>query len=280
MPCERKPIRYGHSEGHTDVCFHEDGKYIVTCGSDGDVRIWESLDDDDPKSVNVGEKAYSVALQNDKLVTAVSNNTVQIHTGTRVAAGSSDFMVKVVDVADSSKQKTLRGHDAPVLSVAFDPTDEFLASSSCDGSVAVWSIEDQTQVVNWAVLQKSSDVSNAKSLCRLAWQPQSGKLLAVPVDTTVQLYERNSWTHVGTLCDDLITQVINVVVWSPCGKFLAAGTVGGALAVWDVEAKLCVERQKHERGYTVCGMAWHPSGGQIAYTDTEGCLGLNVKGKK
>uniref|UniRef100_A0A3B1JH16 WD repeat and HMG-box DNA-binding protein 1 n=1 Tax=Astyanax mexicanus TaxID=7994 RepID=A0A3B1JH16_ASTMX len=274
MPCERKPIRYGHSEGHTDVCFHEDGKYIVTCGSDGDVRIWESLDDDDPKSVNVGEKAYSVALQNDKLVTAVSNNTVQIHTGTRVAAGSSDFMVKVVDVADSSKQKTLRGHDAPVLSVAFDPTDEFLASSSCDGSVAVWSIEDQTQVVNWAVLQKSSDVSNAKSLCRLAWQPQSGKLLAVPVDTTVQLYERNSWTHVGTLCDDLITQVINVVVWSPCGKFLAAGTVGGALAVWDVEAKLCVERQKHERGYTVCGMAWHPSGGQIAYTDTEGCLGL------
>lgn len=36
---------------------------IVTCGSDGDVRIWESLDDDDPKSVNVGEKAYSVALR-------------------------------------------------------------------------------------------------------------------------------------------------------------------------------------------------------------------------
>lgn len=33
-------------------------------------------------------------------------------------------------------------------------------------------------------------------------------------------------------------------------------------------------RQKHEKGYTVCGMAWHPAGGQIAFTDTEGCLGL------
>ncbi|KAL7872791.1 hypothetical protein AOLI_G00118620 [Acnodon oligacanthus] len=300
MPCEVKPIRYGHSEGHTDVCFREDGSCIVTCGSDGDVRIWESLDDDDPKSINVGEKAYSVALRNGKLVTAVSNNTVQIHTfpdgdpdgiltrfttnanhvtfnasGTRVAAGSSDFMVKVIEVTDSSKQKTLRGHDAPVLSVAFDPTDEFLASSSCDGSVTVWSIEDQTQVVNWNVLPKCNDVSNAKSLCRLAWQPPSGKLLAVPVDTSVHLYERKSWTHVGTLTDDLSAQqVINVVVWSPCGKFLAAGTVGGILSVWDVEAKLCIERQKHERGYTVCGMAWHPSGGQIAFTDTEGCLGL------
>ncbi|XP_073683158.1 WD repeat and HMG-box DNA-binding protein 1 [Garra rufa] len=299
MPCERKPMRYGHSEGHTDVCFDDEGKCIVTCGSDGDVRIWESLDDDDPKSINVGEKVYSVALKNGKLVTAVSNNTVQIHTfpegdpdgiltrfttnanhvtfnssGSRVAAGSSDFIVKIVEVVDSSQQKTLRGHDAPILSVALDPSDEFLASSSCDGSVTVWSIESQTQVAQWTVLQKSSDVSNAKSLCRLAWQPRSGKLLAVPVDMTIQLYDRNTWTHVSTLSDDLITQVVNVVVWSPCGKFLAAGTVGGNLLIWDVEAKLCIERQKHEKGFTVCGMAWHPSGGRIAYTDTEGCLGL------
>ena len=41
--------------------------------------------------------------------------------------------------------------------------------------------------------------------------------------------------------------------------------------------RVCVSpgcRQKHEKGYTVCGMAWHPSGSQMAYTDTEGCLGL------
>ena len=38
-------------------------------------------------------------------------------------------MVKVVEVADSSQQKTLRGHDAPVLSVTFDPKDEFLVGS-------------------------------------------------------------------------------------------------------------------------------------------------------
>ncbi|XP_028837844.1 WD repeat and HMG-box DNA-binding protein 1 isoform X2 [Denticeps clupeoides] len=298
MPCERRPMRYGHSEGHTDVCFDEEGKWIVTCGSDGDVRIWDGLDDDDPKSINVGEKAYALALHRGRLVTAASNNTVQIHTfpdgdpdgiltrfttnathvainssGSRVAAGSGDFLVKVVEVSDSSKQKTLRGHEAPVLSVALDPKDEFLASSSCDGSVAVWRIDEQARVTSWNVLQKSSDVINSKSLCRLAWQP-SGKLLAVPVGLAVQLYERDSWSHVSSLSDDFITKAVNVVIWSPCGKLLAAGSVGGNLAVWDVEAKLCVERQKHEKGYTVCGMAWHPSGVQIAYTDTEGCLGL------
>ncbi|KAM6950607.1 WD repeat and HMG-box DNA-binding protein 1 isoform 1-T2 [Lycodopsis pacificus] len=299
MPCERKPMRYGHSEGHTEVCFDDSGKFIVTCGNDGDVRIWEGLDDDDPKFITVGEKAYSLALKNGKLVTASSNNTVQIHTfpdgepdgiltrfttnathvafnssGSRVAAGSSDFMVKVVEVSDSSQQKTLRGHEAPVLSVTFDPKDDFLASASCDGSVVVWNIEEQSQLISWPLLQKTNDVSNAKSLCRLAWQPSTAKFLAVPVETKVHLYERGTWDHVSTLSDDLQTQLINVVAWSPCGRFLAAGSVGGSLAVWDVNSKLCVERQKHEKGFTVCGLAWNPSGSQVAYTDTEGCLGL------
>ncbi|XP_042346867.1 WD repeat and HMG-box DNA-binding protein 1 isoform X2 [Plectropomus leopardus] len=299
MPCERKPIRFVHSEGHTEVCFDDSGKFIVTCGNDGDVRIFEGLDDDDPKFIGVGEKAYSLALKNGKLVTASSSNTVQIHTfpdgdpdgiltrfttnathvtfnssGSRVAAGSSDFMVKVVEVSDSSQQKTLRGHEAPVLSVSFDPRDDFLASASCDGSVVVWSIEEQSQLISWPLLQKTNDVSNAKSLCRLAWQPVTAKVLAVPVETKVHLYERGSWDHVSTLSDDLLTQTINVVAWSPCGQFLAAGSVGGSLTVWDVNSKLCVERQKHEKGFTVCGLAWHPSGSQIVYTDTEGGLCL------
>uniref|UniRef100_A0A8C5B4E8 WD repeat and HMG-box DNA binding protein 1 n=1 Tax=Gadus morhua TaxID=8049 RepID=A0A8C5B4E8_GADMO len=289
MPCERKPMRYGHSEGHTDVTFDDAGKFIVTCGSDGDVRIWESLDDDDPRSINVGEKAYSLALKKRKLVTAGSNNTVQIHTfpegdpdgiltrftthathvafnhsGSRVAAGSSDFMVKVVEVADSSQQKTLRGHDAPVLSVTFDPKDEFLVGSRIH----------YITFTSWPVLQKSNDVSTAKSLCRLGWQPKTAKLLAVPVGLKVHLYERDSWEHVSTLSDDMMTQPINVVAWSPCGQLLAAGSVGGFLTVWNAESKLCVERQKHEKGYTVCGLAWHPSGRQLAYTDTQGSLGL------
>lgn len=31
---------------------------------------------------------------------------------------------------------------------------------------------------------------------------------------------------------------------------------------------------KHEKNYTICGLAWHPKFKQIAYTDTEGNLGL------
>ncbi|XP_039923184.1 WD repeat and HMG-box DNA-binding protein 1 [Hirundo rustica] len=299
MPSTQRPMRYGHTEGHTDVCFDDTGSCIVTCGSDGDVRIWENLDDDDPKSINVGEKAFSCALKKGKLVTAVSNNSVQMHTfpegapdgiltrftlhvnhvtfsaaGTRVAAGSSDFMIKVVEVTDNSKQKTFRGHDAPVLSLSFDPKDVYLASASCDGSVRVWNLADQTCTTSWLLLQKCNDVINAKSICRLAWQPGSGKLLAVPVDKVVELFRRETWDSQFKLSDASITQPLNVVVWSPCGQFLAAGSVDGNIVVWNVETQQCIERMKHEKKYSICGLAWHPKYKQIAYTDTEGNLGL------
>ncbi|XP_075568882.1 WD repeat and HMG-box DNA-binding protein 1 [Pelecanus crispus] len=299
MPSAQKPMRYGHTEGHTEVCFDGAGGCIVTCGSDGDVRVWENLDDDDPKSINVGEKAYSCALKNGRLITAVSNNTVQIHTfpegapdgiltrftmnanhvvfnsdGTKIAAGSSDFMVKVVEVTDSSKQKTFRGHDAPVLSLSFDPKDIYLASASCDGSVRVWKIADQTCTTSWPLLQKCNDVINAKSICRLGWQPGSGKLLAIPVDKVVKLYRRETWDSQFDLSDTFITQPLNVVAWSPCGQHLAAGSVDGSIVVWNVETQECIERMKHEKNFSICGLAWHPKYKQIAYTDTEGNLGL------
>ncbi|XP_069773039.1 WD repeat and HMG-box DNA-binding protein 1 isoform X2 [Narcine bancroftii] len=298
MPAERKPMRYAHPEGYTGVCFDETGRYIVTSGSDGDVRIWESLDDD-PKSINVGDKVFSLALRNGKLVTTVSNNIVQVNSfpegspdgiltrftaeanhvvfnnnATSVAAGSSDFMIKIIEIKDNSQQKTIRGHDGPILSVAFDPKDVFLASSSCDGSVCVWKIADQTLESSWPLLTKFNEVNRATSICRLEWQPKTGKFLAVPVEKELKLYERESWKNVDNLSDDRITMPLNVVSWSPCGGYVAAGSIDGSIAVWNVQTKKCVERLRHEKAHRICAMAWHPFKGNIAYTDSEGNLGM------
>ncbi|KAG8561603.1 hypothetical protein GDO81_015408 [Engystomops pustulosus] len=299
MPAEKKPMRYAHLEGHTDVCFNETGSYLVTCGSDGDIRVWENIEDDDPKSISVGEKAYSFAVKNGKVVTASSDNAVQMHTfpdgdpdgiltrfttnanhvvfnsdGTKIAAGSGDFLIKIVQVDDSSVQKTLRGHNAPVLSVAFDPKDEYLASAGCDGTVRIWNIEEEVCEVNLSLLPKCNDVINAKTICRLSWQPKNGKLLAVPVDKTIQFYERDAWMMSFTLSDDFVTQPFNVVTWSPCGQFVIAGSIDGRIVAWNVSSKACLERVQHDKGFTVCCLSWHPKLPQVAYTDSEGNLGV------
>ena len=47
---------------------------------------------------------------------------------THLAAGSAEFTIKVVEIADSSKTCTLHGHEAPLLCVKFDPQRELLVS--------------------------------------------------------------------------------------------------------------------------------------------------------
>lgn len=43
---------------------------------------------------------------------------------------SSDFTIKIVDIS-SGDTKKYEGHEAPVLSVALDPKEEFLVSVLC-----------------------------------------------------------------------------------------------------------------------------------------------------
>lgn len=52
----------------------------MTCGSDGDFRVWAGLEDDDPSSQCVGEWALCVLCKENKLYLALDNNTVQSYT--------------------------------------------------------------------------------------------------------------------------------------------------------------------------------------------------------
>lgn len=49
----------------------------MTCGSDGDFRVWAGLQDDDPTSHCVGEWALCIVFKENKLFVALDNNTVQ-----------------------------------------------------------------------------------------------------------------------------------------------------------------------------------------------------------
>ena len=52
---------------------------IITCGRDGDVRVWAGFEDDDPISHSVGESAFSLQQKDQKLYVA-NESSVQILT--------------------------------------------------------------------------------------------------------------------------------------------------------------------------------------------------------
>lgn len=296
MPPVVKPSRFAHAEGHTDVCYDPTGRYLVTCGSDGEVRTWEGFQDDEPKSYSVGESALAVACGGGTFFVATDSYCVKAFEastgqetsvaarfpsdvyavacssdGKTLVAGSGDFTLKVVDVSSGTSQ-SLTGHGAPVLCCCIDPRTEFIASSSCDGSVRVWKASDQSCVKTWhGMLPKSNDFRTSKVLGRLAWSP-SGDKLALPVKSEVRLVPRGSWDQVDVLAHDSVQEALSIVAFSGCGKLLAATTRKGQLMVWDWSARQLIHTVSC--GEDVCSLSWNPCQKELVYCNAQGQLGL------
>ncbi|OWF52969.1 WD repeat and HMG-box DNA-binding protein 1-like isoform X2 [Mizuhopecten yessoensis] len=293
-----QPLRYAHSDGHTDVCFDDSGKHMLTCGTDGDVRVWAGIEDDDAISHRVGDRVYGIVYKSGRFFTSSDTNSVQAHTfpdgapdgiltrftapvnhmvvnqsGKTMVACSSDFTIKAVEV-DSCSHKTMQGHEAPVLSVALDPKEEFVASSSCDGTVRIWQHNDHSQVTSMNILPKTNDVSLSKTMCRLCWDLK-GENLFVPVEKEIHIYVRSSWKKAGTFQAEDIAGVLSVLALSPDGKTLAAASSEGNILVMDVKTRKCVDRYRHPKKFSVTSLAWNPKKAtELAFCDKEGQLGL------
>ncbi|KAG7162954.1 WD repeat and HMG-box DNA-binding protein 1-like [Homarus americanus] len=292
-----RPTRFAHFEGHTDICYTDDGRYMITCGTDGEVRIFEGLDDDDCKTHVVAECASAVAYRDGHFLVGTDSNVVQAYTmdegspdgiitrftapptqivvskdNKRVACAGSDMTIRVHD-PQAYKDTVFTGHQAPVLSVAIDPKGEYLASSSCDGSIRVWDLKTTSVVVSWNLLPKTNNLSSSHTLCRLTWTP-NGHHLLVPVDSKVHLYDRSSWQVVHQLSDESIKGTVSVTTVSPCGRFIAAACLDGVIIVWNTTTYQTVMTEKHPKALAVCGLAWNPTGKkELAFVDIDGQFG-------
>ena len=169
---------------------------VVTVGLDGELRIWTGIGDDDCESFLIGDEVLSVALSDSKIfagvggtnvlsglnwegesegvvgprlasdVTAVASNSSS--EGSVLVAGCGDFSVNVID-SSSFSTVNLLGHTAPVLSVDITSQADMVASSSCDGSVRVWSCKEGEDVkITLPNLHRmSNDVPNSSTVAGL-----------------------------------------------------------------------------------------------------------------
>ena len=72
-------LRYGHSDGHTDVCMNSDGRLVVTAGSDGEARLWtHDQDYEDGDSIPVAEGLiHSIVVHGNNLYVASDSHDVK-----------------------------------------------------------------------------------------------------------------------------------------------------------------------------------------------------------
>ncbi|CAK8678263.1 unnamed protein product [Clavelina lepadiformis] len=299
MASKAPTIRYAHSEGLTQICYDASGKYLASCGYDGKIRIWKGIDDDEPSVIASGEMAYGLTLRGDTMYVASDNHSVDRFTFPTgepdgilarftgnvtyldvsesrkyVAAGSSDFDIKIVNV-ESKKQKCYLGHQAPILCVAVDPMDEFLASTSCDGNLKIWEIESEQCIKTIAVLTPSNDIENSESQTRICWRPATGEDVAVPTSTGVSIFTRVTWAKLHSFTTDVTSKPFQCCAFSLCGRFIAAASADGWLVVWDAETQECLRKLQHPLKSSICSVMWNPlENNSLAFSDSRGQVGV------
>ncbi|KAJ8971614.1 hypothetical protein NQ317_014735 [Molorchus minor] len=304
MSVIQEPLRYAHDEGHTDVCFTEDGDKYITCGADGDIRIWLTDESEDPVHNCVGEWALCVKQKGDKLYVSTSSNDIQILTlpdGERdgvldrfvapinhiaigknselIALAGEDMEIKIRNLERNDKQvKVLGSLSGPCLSIAICPNSKMIAASSGDSKLRIWDVENMNLLKEISCFPKVNSFSNVKVLCRIDFEPTQGKHLAYPNQNVVIILTTDDWSQTATLVCDQVSASYSIVQYSPCGKYILATSDEGDFVVWDVSSQTVTNTSKHPKSTAITGVMWNPKGnGTVVYTDVEGQLGILSK---
>jgi cytochrome c len=173
-----------------------------------------------------------------------------------LVSGSDDFTVRRWTSAGS--QVIIR-HKGKVTGIAVQPGGDLIASTSWDGTFAIWS-------VGAAPRQTQTQAGGANDV---VFSPDGQRLYVATAKGSLLSYDVNDTTNPMPLVKEGFG--INTMVISPDGDWIAYGAVDGATRVIDTAtgaslADLTLERRP------ILAMAHHPETGQLAVGDGQGYI--------
>ena len=280
---------------------------VVSVGLDGELRVWAGIDDDDCQSHLIGDEALAVALCDAKIFTSVGGTNVlsgynwegdsegvvgprlssdvtavaSTPDGSYVVIGCADFSVKLVNTY-SFATVNMSGHTAPVLSVDITSKADFVASSSCDGGVRVWSAKDEREkrVSLTGLHHKCNDVPQSKTVAGIKFS-RDGEMLAVPTGQEVKILQRSrNWTSQGLKArlDTLQKEeFVTCVDWDRNDQHIVAATDKGNLCIISYPALQLVKTVPSGRNQNICCIINNPVKNEAFFADMGGHIGLLEK---
>lgn len=167
------------------------------------------------------------------------------------------------------------GHQAPVLSICFDPLDKYFLSTGCDATARFWSTQTHENVKTVSNLfTKSNEFGDSVSRGRAAWH-QDGGLIAIPANRDIQFYERETWSAKFSIklgdSDSSEEFFVSIICFSPDGTNVLAATSHQQVLIYSIISRSMVFKYAYNKKSPICSLAWNPVNvNEVLFCDIKG----------
>ncbi|MCI0701584.1 MAG: hypothetical protein L0241_10920 [Planctomycetia bacterium] len=243
----------GHTGPVTGLAVTTDGKFLVTCGEDKSVRVWEVTSGKQLRSFQGHmTKTTAVAVRPD---------------GRQVASASNDGAVRVWDLHTIDDHRVMKDSSSSLWTVAISPDGKRLAAAGADKKIRVYEPES-------GKLEATFDVASA--MTSLAFLPDSNRLIAAGGDKVVKVWDVANKKAVKDLAKH--TLAVLAVAASDDGKLVVSGGADSAVFGFDPESGKELWMWKSRKA--ACGVAIRKGNKHVAVGMADGgLLVLDVTGK-
>ncbi|MHC5773420.1 protein kinase domain-containing protein [Nostoc sp.] len=213
----------GHSHAVKSVAFSPDGQILVSGSWDKTIKLWD---------INTGREICSMTGHQLQV-----NSVAFSPQGQLLASASYDRTIRLwqISALESSQRElqnrpcysllsTLSGHAWAVLTVAFSPDGQILATGSDDNTIKLWEVNTGQLICTL--------VGHSWSVVAVAFSADGETLLSASCDKTVKLWRVSTAEEIVTLSGHVDS--VSAVAMSKVTQLIASGSRDKTIKLWQL----------------------------------------------